>query len=143
MVDSQVKELKVKINYTGEDTGDVRENLKLRNKLMTKVVNINRKETYDVYIGRGSKWGNPFKIGPDGSREQVIRKYGKWIMTQPNLLNSLHELKGKRLGCFCSPDYECHGNILIELIKGNYSDKNEFIEDLEDEEEVQFNWENE
>jgi hypothetical protein len=81
----------------------------------TTVVN-RRKESYDVYIGRGSKWGNPFKIGEDGTREQVINKYDKWIRQQPALLNDLHELKSKRLGCYCAP-LSCHGHVLVELIE--------------------------
>jgi len=84
---------------------------------MTKVVNL-KEEKYDVYIGRGSKWGNPFRIGRDGNREQVIRKYKEWILTMPDLLNHLHELKGKRLGCFCSPA-PCHGDVLVKLV-GDY-----------------------
>lgn len=83
---------------------------------MTKVVNKYR-ESYDTYIGRGSKWGNPFVIGTDGNREQVIAKYKQWI-TQGNgkyLLNDLHELQGKTLGCFCKPQ-ACHGDVLIELL---------------------------
>ena len=39
-----------------------------------KVVNL-RNEKYDVYIGRGSPFGNPFKIGIDGTRLEVIEKY--------------------------------------------------------------------
>ncbi len=81
----------------------------------TRVVNL-RKEKYDVYIGRPSKWGNPFVIGKDGDREEVIRKYKEWIKNQPELIFSLDELKGKRLGCFCSPK-SCHGDILVELIE--------------------------
>ena len=83
---------------------------------MTKVVNKYR-ESYDTYIGRGSKWGNPFVIGTDGNREQVIAKYKQWI-TQGNgkyLLNDLHELQGKTLGCFCKPQ-ACHGDVLVELL---------------------------
>lgn len=81
---------------------------------MTKVVN-KYKEPYDVYIGRGSKWGNPFVIDVDGTREEVIAKYKDWILQQPDLLNDLHELEGKTLGCFCKPK-DCHGDILVELI---------------------------
>ena len=44
-----------------------------------KVVHCKR-EKYDVYIGRGSKWGNPFKIGVNGSRREVIELYRDWIM---------------------------------------------------------------
>lgn len=70
----------------------------------------------DVYIGRGSKWGNPFKIGPDGTREQVISKYEEYIVNQPHLLDALHELKGKNLICYCAPK-ECHGHVLERLIE--------------------------
>lgn len=69
-----------------------------------------------MYIGRPSKWGNPFQIGKDGSRIIVIKKYYEWIKTQPQLLNSLSELKGKKLGCFCKPA-PCHGDVLVELLK--------------------------
>lgn len=69
-----------------------------------------------VYIGRGSKWGNPYRIGPDGSREEVIKKYRDYIQRRPDLLGSLGELKGKILVCFCKPR-ACHGDVLVELIE--------------------------
>lgn len=68
-----------------------------------------------VYIGRPSKWGNPFQIGKDGSRVEVIKKYREWLKTQPELLDCLGELKGKKLGCWCAPN-KCHGDILKELV---------------------------
>lgn len=81
---------------------------------MTKVVHCKR-ERFDVYIGRPSKWGNPFTIGKDGSRDEVIQKYKKWIIGQPNLLESVTpELKGKILGCWCKPN-ACHGDVLALL----------------------------
>ena len=79
-----------------------------------KVVNL-RKERYDVYIGRGSKWGNKFVIGKDGDREEVVRKYKEWLLQNKELLGYLHELKGKVLGCFCKPK-ACHGDVLVELV---------------------------
>lgn len=81
------------------------------------------KEPYDVYIGRWhpkvqiqSKWANPFKIGRDGSREEVIRKYREYLLANPKLLAELPELKDKTLGCWCSPQ-ACHGDVLLQLIK--------------------------
>mgnify|MGYP000928627548 CR=1 FL=1 len=68
-----------------------------------------------VYIGRGSKWGNPFIIGKDGTREEVISKYEKYIRSNPALLKCLPELVGHDLVCFCAP-LPCHGNILIRLV---------------------------
>lgn len=80
----------------------------------TIVVN-RRREAFDVYIGRGSKWGNPFHIGPDGLRATVIRKYEGYIQGRTHLMNALHELRGKRLGCYCKP-LACHGDVLRRLV---------------------------
>jgi hypothetical protein len=79
----------------------------------TVVVN-KRAEAYDVYIGRPSKWGNPFFISGDQDRETAIQRYREWIVTKPTLLADLKELKGKRLGCFCKP-LSCHGDVLAEM----------------------------
>ncbi|AVH85156.1 hypothetical protein RsoM2USA_228 [Ralstonia phage RsoM2USA] len=68
-----------------------------------------------VYIGRGSSWGNPFVIGKDGTRAEVVQKYYEWILQNEKLLSRLDELKGKDLVCFCSPQL-CHGDVLLDLI---------------------------
>jgi len=73
-----------------------------------------KKEKYDVYIGRPSKWGNPFFIGIDGTRDEVIEKYRAWFLKQPELVSALKELRGKTLGCWCTPN-RCHGDVLLEL----------------------------
>jgi len=80
---------------------------------MTRVVHC-KKEQYDCYIGRPSKWGNKFVIGKDGTREEVVQKYKEWVLQQPELMASLHELKDKTLACWCAPNL-CHGNVLAEL----------------------------
>jgi hypothetical protein len=74
-----------------------------------------RKEKFDVYIGRPSKWGNPYIIGKDGSREEVINKYEKYLLGNKELMSSLHELKGKTLGCWCDP-LPCHGHVIVEMV---------------------------
>jgi hypothetical protein len=73
-----------------------------------------RKSKFDVYIGRPSKWGNPFKLGQDGDRTTVLEKYREWLKQQDELLDEIQELKGKILSCWCKPD-SCHGDILAEL----------------------------
>src|SRR5579872_609489 len=123
----------------------------------TNVVRIRRKggiivQDCDIYIGRAqnqggwnlpaSKWGNPFKIGVDGSLEEILRKYEAYVRSGP-LWDQLEELQGKRLGCWCynSTDtlspllhgkmpetgdrtidssisrFRCHGDVLIKLLK--------------------------
>lgn len=80
----------------------------------TIVVNI-RWEKADIYIGKPSKWGNPFVIGKDGDRAQVLKKYLLYVLSRQDLIDSLSEIKGKRLGCLCKPA-ECHGDVLVDLI---------------------------
>ena len=76
----------------------------------------------NVYIGRGSPWGNPYSHLENsaaewkvGSREEAIAKYRTWILSRPELMEKLKELKGKRLGCWCIPD-SCHGSVILELL---------------------------
>lgn len=89
---------------------------------MCKVVN-KYKEPYDVYIGRGSKWGNPYIIGKDGDRDEVIFKYEKYlkkmIMNGEITKEDLQSLKGKTLGCFCKPK-ACHGDVIVKAVKWSF-----------------------
>ena len=92
-------------------------------KNITKLVNM-KNEPYDIYIGRGSKWGCPYTIIKDrptlakeivDSKDEALSKYKEYVLASPELMDSLHELEGKTLGCFCKPE-KCHGDILLELI---------------------------
>lgn len=81
---------------------------------MTKVVHC-KKDPYDVYIGRPGPFGNPFEIGKDGNREEVVTQYAEWVLTQPELLAIIKaELRNKTLGCWCAPKL-CHGDILAKI----------------------------
>jgi len=73
--------------------------------------------TAGVYIGRGSRWGNPFVIGKDGDRAEVIAKYREWAFQMVNTesYNWLMPLIGKDLVCYCAP-LACHGDVLLEMI---------------------------
>ena len=79
----------------------------------TQVVNKMR-DFYDIDISRAGCWGNPFRIGPDGTREEVVQKYREWVPTQHYLMAQLSMLKGRRLGCYCHP-LSCHGDVLVAL----------------------------
>jgi hypothetical protein len=82
-----------------------------------------KRDKYDVYIGRPGPWGNPFEIGKDGDREEVVEKYAEWFLAQPELVEKAkEELKGKVLGCWCAPKL-CHGNILSQI--ANEENKND------------------
>jgi hypothetical protein len=84
---------------------------------ITKVVNIDKGEKHDTYIGRGSKWGNPYVIGIDGDRDEVIQKF-KYDFDGGFLKFSkeeVHDLKGKSLGCHCHPA-ACHGDVIAKYL---------------------------
>jgi hypothetical protein len=80
----------------------------------TTVVNI-RDSRYDVYIGRNSRFGNPFRIGIHGTREEVINKYRVYLLSSPTLLREIENLRGKTLGCFCYP-MPCHGDVIAQIL---------------------------
>lgn len=76
-----------------------------------------QQKQFDVFIGRPSKWGNPFPIRKDRTRDQAVALYEKWIRNKPELLADLDELDGKVLGCYCEEDELCHGDVLMKLLK--------------------------
>ena len=75
-----------------------------------------------IYIGLGSKWGNPFVIGKDGTRAEVIAKYGRWLADQHMLLRSLDELRDRDLLCWCAP-LACHGDLLKTLANASRDER--------------------
>jgi len=91
----------------------------------TKVVHCN-KDSYDILIDRTTMWGNPFKIGKDGDRTDVIVKFDLWLngkdfvdFKQPKLqkiLNNIDQLDGQTIACWCKPR-ECHGDIYVKFIE--------------------------
>lgn len=78
-----------------------------------------------VYIGRNnfyvkapqSKWYNKFTVKEHGL-EKALELYENDIRNNEELLNSLHELEGKELGCWCKPE-KCHGDVLVKLVREN------------------------
>jgi len=83
-------------------------------------VYIGRNMTFYVPGAEGSKWKNPFPVKKYG-RDKCIEMYKEYIQTDKKkydgktLLESLEELRGKTLGCWCSPD-PCHGDAIIQLL---------------------------
>jgi len=71
-----------------------------------------------VYVGRPTKWGNPFTVGVDGDRLTVVEKYEMWLRERlrkdPCFLD---ELKGRNLACWCSLDKPCHADVILLLFE--------------------------
>lgn len=87
----------------------------------TTVINIKtdtRDHKFYQYIGRGTVFGNPFYIGKNGTREEVIEKYKLWFQLQLQdafFKAQVLKLKGKVLGCYCAPK-ACHGHIIADYL---------------------------
>ena len=92
------------------------------------IINLNRepskrqacKTTY-TYIGRGSEWGNPYRISDGYSREGAINLYREHLWRQiqrdrAGMISKLIKLEGKQLGCYCAP-LACHGEVILKAIK--------------------------
>jgi hypothetical protein len=77
-----------------------------------------------VYVGRGSKWGNPFPLNHQAhlGRAWACEAYVQWLNTSFHgmrlLRQHLPELRGKNLACWCKPDEPCHADVLLELANG-------------------------
>jgi hypothetical protein len=112
------------ISPESQDTTDGAEVVKLSRKGGVVV------QDCDVYIGRrvarggwnlpSSKWHNPF-VAKDSNPESVqeaVNLYEKYVRKSPGLMDSIEELRGKRLGCWCktSPGAPCHGDVLVKLL---------------------------
>lgn len=85
--------------------------------MKTRVVHVSA--DHDVYIGRPSKWGNPFS---DGTRAQNIARFEEYLRNNPELLSQLEELRGKTLACWCKPK-SCHGDIIVKLLQERDQEK--------------------
>lgn len=85
--------------------------------MLTTVVNV-KNSICDEYIGRGSPFGNPYRIGEDGDRKQVIEKFKVYFykrLTNSQFHDKVISLKGKILGCWCKPN-ACHGDVILEYL---------------------------
>jgi hypothetical protein len=75
-----------------------------------------------IYVGRPSKWGNPFPCG--GNNSLAVESYKEWIYgvkrkhtdsPPPSLEQIQKELGGKNLACWCKEGEPCHADVLLEL----------------------------
>lgn len=88
---------------------------------VTRVVNKKTTTDYDIYIGRGTPWGNPYAIGHgDGpDRAEVIERYKEFfsekMSSDESFKNGILAMRGLRLACFCKPA-ACHGDVIAEYL---------------------------
>ena len=84
-----------------------------------------------VYVGRGTRWGNQFRVGDDGSAAQCVRTYSDtlfpyrhhgpmsgmehFLISEANMREVQADLRGKNLACWCPLDQPCHADVLLEM----------------------------
>lgn len=84
---------------------------------------VNKKiDTYDVNIARPTKWGNPYPARWYDNRAECVARYRCYLLTRPELLSALGELRGLRLGCVCAPSL-CHGDVLARMANNPWTVK--------------------
>jgi hypothetical protein len=70
-----------------------------------------------VYVGRPTKYGNPYRVTEDTTREEAIQEYANWLdrilVKDPHYLDSL---KGKDLACWCPLDKHCHADVILKIL---------------------------
>lgn len=74
-----------------------------------------------VNVARPSKWGNPFKIGPDRNAAEAVAQYRSMIegfADEPNVALNIEDLRGKNLACWCKLGEPCHADVLLEIANG-------------------------
>lgn len=84
-----------------------------------------------VKVCRPGKWGNPFLVGPDRNQRQAVECFEHWLTTpgitagipekKQAILDSLHELRGKNLACWCPIGSACHRDVLLRLANAEVS----------------------
>jgi len=99
------------------------------------VVNRRHTDDFDIYIGRPTKWGNPFThlfavadsrddVTLVGSIQEAIDRYTHHLMLQvirgDITIKELASLHGKRLGCWCAGIHACHGDVLVDAAEAAY-----------------------
>lgn len=99
---------------------------------MCKVVNLN-KDSYTIYIGRPSIYGNPFIVGKHGKRGECIQLFENWFYSDAGkecreaVKNNI--TKDSVLGCFCKPK-NCHGDVIAKYVLNNYNPPSIFHETI-------------
>lgn len=87
---------------------------------ITKVSNKDTGDSYDIYIGRGTLWGNPYQMGKEGTRDEVIAKFAydfdkRFLKFPEQFDENIEKLRGKTLGCHCKPA-ACHGDVIANYL---------------------------
>jgi Domain of unknown function (DUF4326) len=85
-----------------------------------------KRERHHVYIGRPSKWGNPFVVGSHGERGECIALYEGRLRENAALMAALDELRGLVLGCWCAPR-ACHGDVLVALANASIAEREHWL----------------
>jgi len=94
-------------------------NIRVVSRRFQEEVERNRHTLGWVLVDRSSRWGNPFTIGVDGDRQEVIAKYTQWLFENPLPQHQVQWLWGRHLLCHCAPK-PCHADVLLRYVNFHY-----------------------
>jgi len=71
-----------------------------------------------VYVGRGTPWGNPFRVKVHG-RERALELFREYLRGRPELVErARRELAGQDVACWCQPGEDCHADVWLAVVAG-------------------------
>ncbi len=77
-----------------------------------------RKPRAAVVVARPSRWGNPFRLGVDGDRDECVARYRQALLGGQlpfSIADVRHELAGRDLACWCPHHLACHADVLLDI----------------------------
>jgi hypothetical protein len=78
-----------------------------------------RKPAGAVYVGRPSRYGNPFRSDVH-TAAGAVSLYRIWLLDRPELVTAARtQLRGLDLACWCPLDQPCHADVLLKIANGH------------------------
>lgn len=70
-----------------------------------------------VYVGRPTRWGNPYRVGKNAkSRDEAVDLFELFTLQTPSFCDEVRrELRGRDLVCWCTEGQPCHADVLLEI----------------------------
>lgn len=72
-----------------------------------------------VYVGRPTRWGNPYRVSVWGTCERAVSVFREMVNEVDGWADFRadvqRELRGKNLACWCPLDQPCHADVLLEM----------------------------
>jgi hypothetical protein len=80
-----------------------------------------------VFVGRPSRWANPFRVAkPEWSEDVVVALFSELCVPEWTRTGAIASLRGRNLACWCRLDQPCHADVLLQLANAPLQEKDHF-----------------